>query len=315
VNRNRFTPILITFLLTTSLQLTLAPSSIAEKLPECEIANLSISQGEYLSAQTGEHGIIVEIRHGYRNAQTPVHCILNGYPKIQIVSDKGKILPIAYSYGRGQYVSKRAPKVVTFTIAHDIAYFFLAKYRCDESTNAKISSIKFFLPTNSHLTGKSISLDKVGTLDYCGKSSIMSSNTIEVSPITSTMGELFNYPSSAPTPPACNYSTKSIFKPVEVGVVKAIQLYYQRLNLTPIKIYKNQELVVDIILHAEGVHTCTYDGIESGYVGSIPYGATAAVQVAVTHKPYAQTGNNFGILYVAKMGTQGWKVVSEGTGP
>ena len=66
---------------------------------------------------------------------------------------------------------------------------------------------------------------------------------------------------------------------------------------------------------SKGVHYCKNpDGGKSGYVGSVPPSATAAVMVEVTHKPYSVTGSPTHFVTVAKLAS-GWKVVREGTGP
>jgi hypothetical protein len=81
-------------------------------------------------------------------------------------------------------------------------------------------------------------------------------------------------------------------------------------------IYKNQEMVLNVNEQSVGVHYCKNpDGSKSGYVGSVPKNATAAVMVHVKHKPYPVTQAPSSFVTLAKIPRTGWKVVSEGTGP
>lgn len=122
--------------------------------------------------------------------------------------------------------------------------------------------------------------------------------------------------SAATKLPACPVVSKWPVKTVSPGVVAALKSYYGSRHLTPIKIVKNQEMVLNVTAESVGTHYCLNpDGSKSGYVGVVPRNAIAAVMVRVTHKPYpvTQSANTFATL--ADVATKGWRVVSDDTAP
>lgn len=115
-----------------------------------------------------------------------------------------------------------------------------------------------------------------------------------------------------PCPVVANWPVK----PVTADVLAVVTKYYADKQLTPITIYKNEEMVLDVKEQSVGVHSCRNpDGGTGGYVGAVPLTATAAVMVYVKHEPYpgTQTPSNF--VTLALMPGTGWIVVGEGTGP
>jgi hypothetical protein len=123
-------------------------------------------------------------------------------------------------------------------------------------------------------------------------------------------------PASGAALPACPVVAKWPVKPVTSDVVAVLKRYYTAKHLTPMTIYKNQEMVLNVNEQSVGVHYCKNpDGSKSGYVGSVPKNATAAVMVHVKHKPYPVTQAPSSFVTLAKIPRTGWKVVSEGTGP
>jgi hypothetical protein len=115
--------------------------------------------------------------------------------------------------------------------------------------------------------------------------------------------------------PACPVYSKYPVKPVAPDVLKVVTKYFTAKHLNPIRIYKNQEKVLNVKQQWVGTHWCrNADGSKSGYTGMVPKTATAAVMVQVKHKPYPVTQAPTTFVTLAKLKT-GWKVVSEGTGP
>lgn len=99
------------------------------------------------------------------------------------------------------------------------------------------------------------------------------------------------------------------------AVRAVVTQYYVEKHLEPVTFFKNQEWVLDVSQQSTGVHYCkNSDGSKSGYVGSVPANATAAVMVEATHKPYPVVGSPTHFVTVAKVAS-GWQVVAEGTGP
>jgi hypothetical protein len=106
------------------------------------------------------------------------------------------------------------------------------------------------------------------------------------------------------------------FNPLEREVAAAALKFYQAKKLSPIKIYKNQEQVMDVKLWTIGIHPCLNPGASSGaYVGAVPKNAKSVVKIYVYHKPYPAVPNSWHFLMLAKLPTKGWVVVSESTGP
>ena len=125
--------------------------------------------------------------------------------------------------------------------------------------------------------------------------------------------------SNAVTPvavlPACWSLSTSPTAPLAPAVKAVVTQYYDAIHLGPVTFYKNQQWVLNVAEQLKGVHWCANpDGGKSGYTGSVPANATAAVMVQVTHKPYPQTNAPTHFVTVAQL-PAGWKVVAEGTGP
>lgn len=114
---------------------------------------------------------------------------------------------------------------------------------------------------------------------------------------------------------ACWSLDTSPTAPLAPAVRMVVTQYYVVKHLGPVTFHKNQEWVLNVVEQSKGVHYCKNpDGSKSGYVGSVPASATAAVMVEATHKPYPVVGSPTHFVTVAKLPT-GWKVVAEGTGP
>jgi hypothetical protein len=125
--------------------------------------------------------------------------------------------------------------------------------------------------------------------------------------------------SNAVTPVAVLSACWSLDTSPTASLASAVRMvvtqYYVSIHLGPVTFHKNQEWVLNVAQQSKGVHWCKNpDGSKSGYVGSVPASATAAVMVEATHKPYPVTGSPTHFVTVAKLPT-GWKVVAEGTGP
>jgi len=116
--------------------------------------------------------------------------------------------------------------------------------------------------------------------------------------------------------PPCPIFSKLPVKAVSGDVLAAIKSYYTARHLAPVAVYKNQETVLNVKQNWAGTHYCrNLDGSTSGYVGTIPKTATAAVMVHVKHKPYPVTMAASTFVTLAKIPGKGWKVTSDDTAP
>lgn len=127
-------------------------------------------------------------------------------------------------------------------------------------------------------------------------------------------------PTSTPTPSTtftpCPVVADWPVKPIAADVLAAVTKYYAGKHLTPITIYKNDQVILNVKEQSVGVHTCLNPGGgTAGYVGAVPLTATAAVMVYVKHKPYPGTETPSNFVTLAQMPGVGWTVVAEGTGP
>ncbi len=125
--------------------------------------------------------------------------------------------------------------------------------------------------------------------------------------------------SNAVTPLAVSSACWSLDASPIVALAPAVRSvvtqYYVAKHLGPVTFHNDQEWVLNVVQQSTGVHYCQNpDGSKSGYVGSVPATATAAVMVEATHKPYPVTESPTNFVTVARLST-GWKVVAEGTGP
>lgn len=134
------------------------------------------------------------------------------------------------------------------------------------------------------------------------------SKTAESTPIVSpTPSETLS-----PCPVVANWPVK----PVAADVLAVVTKYYAEKNLTPVTIYNNEEMILDVKEQSVGTHSCrNADGGLGGYVGAVPLNATAAVMVYVKHKPYPTTQTPSNFVTLAQIPGTGWTVVGEGTGP
>lgn len=127
-------------------------------------------------------------------------------------------------------------------------------------------------------------------------------------------------PAPTPTPTAtltpCPAVANWPVKLVTADVLTVVTQHYSAKHLTPITIYKNQEMVLDVKEQSAGVHSCQNPGgPNGGYVGAVPLTATAAVMVYVKHEPYSAMPISSNFVTLAQIPGTGWTVVAESTGP
>lgn len=139
-------------------------------------------------------------------------------------------------------------------------------------------------------------------------------------PSKSTSASQTPTPTPTPTPTTtlnpCPVVANWPVKPVTADVLAVVTKYYAEKKLTPITIYNNEQMILDVKEQSVGTHSCLNpDGGVGGYVGAVPLKATAAVMVYVKHQPYPTTQTPSSFVTLAQMPGTGWTVVGEGTGP
>lgn len=89
---------------------------------------------------TGEHAVLYTLAN-----RGPAACTVHGYPHITLYDARGRVLPLGYADGSGEYVTARKP--VTVVLAHGaMAYVLAAKYRCDLGVAQNAAMIRLALP-------------------------------------------------------------------------------------------------------------------------------------------------------------------------
>jgi len=115
--------------------------------------------------------------------------------------------------------------------------------------------------------------------------------------------------------PICDVGVVRPTKAVSAQVVAAVTAHYAARHLTPIKIVRGQETILNVHEWPVGVNHCwNVGGGVTGESGFVPSNATAAVMVLVDHKPYPVTGGSTNFVSVAQIPSVGWRVVGEFTG-
>lgn len=299
---------------TLAVPLVSSTPSPAATVPTCTAASLRLSVGPKFTLMSSEHAVIFSLTN-----RLIKKCQLKGYPGVALYDANGKVLKVQYNTLLGStspFVTRTAPKVIVL-IPGARAYFKIAKYGCDLGAARIASSMAISIPGVSGPVGKlKIVTPAVRTFAYCQGSSTGRGQLVGVSSFTSTPAATYaNAPAASVAFAACNFYSNWPTKTVTADVVSAVTKYYVSRSLAPITIANNREWIVPLATERVGVHWClNTDGSVTGYTGSVPLNATAAVMIYVHHKPYPVTEapSHFVILaWVAGA----WKVVAENTGP
>lgn len=164
--------------------------------PDCASGSLRLSLTHPFSPITGEHGRLFALTNHSGSS-----CVLDGSPRIGL-SQHGRQLPFVYRYparhGGGSYVSEQPPRRVLLR-SGSVAYFLVAKYRCDGGASGEASEIRIFLPGNTTPLRRTLSAAGggfgVSALDYChtypGDEPVDPGNWVDVSPITASPSAVF----------------------------------------------------------------------------------------------------------------------------
>lgn len=161
-------------------------ASRARPAHPCPAAALGIRQGPRLSPETGEHGVIIAV-----DSVSSIPCTVTGYPTVTLLNPAGSRVPFSYLAGKGQYVTHRPPRPVILG-AGKLAYFLVAKYRCDAGVAERATAMTLALPGQGTIASVPTSWLR-GTFDLCtGGTTPDPGNTVMLSPFEPAVDLLSN---------------------------------------------------------------------------------------------------------------------------
>lgn len=168
-------------------QTTSSPSLEAQAVPgPCSAATLRLRSGPRVSGATGEHGVILAAID-----VSTVPCTVTGYPTITFVDTTGSPIPFTYANGAGEYVTHRGPQAVTIGDGR-VAYFLVAKYRCDTGYTKSATGATVRLPGQGTIYSVPTTW-LVNSFSFCtGGASPDPGNTVTISPFEAATNLLGN---------------------------------------------------------------------------------------------------------------------------
>jgi hypothetical protein len=139
----------------------------------CSAGQLAVSWGGRVSEATGQHTVSLTISNISTNG-----CYLSGYPRVALVDNAGRVLPLQYQTTGDQMVTS-APPVHVDLRPNGLAYVTVNKYRCDTTDLMQASVLRLTPPglTSSFdvLLAGNVSMDDCGPGDP--------GSTVHVSPV------------------------------------------------------------------------------------------------------------------------------------
>lgn len=158
---------------------TASATSAASQPPRpCAAGAVKIGPGPQLSPATGENGIMLSV------TSVAPPCTVVGYPTVTMLDETGAPIHFTYVVGQGQYVTHRPPQPVTVG-AGKLAYFLLAKYRCDTGSTTAAAGMTLVLPGQGTIRSVPTSwfTNGVRSFDFCtGGQNPDPGNTVDISP-------------------------------------------------------------------------------------------------------------------------------------
>lgn len=156
-------------------------------------SNLSLRPGPEVSPSTGEHAITLKLRNDGAHS-----CILDGYPKLTLLSAKGDVLPFTYHHEHpaGAFLMTKAPPRRVVLKTHVAAFVLVAQFRCDLGDQARAAVLDLVAPGSVRVLRLRIAT-RVGNsaFFYCKGGRGFYGNVIAFSPVEATLAQVYG-----PTP-------------------------------------------------------------------------------------------------------------------
>lgn len=148
----------------------------------CRTRNLALGFGGPAGGMTGERAVSFTLTN---NSKTG--CRLLGYPRIDLLDSNGKAIPFRYVQGHTRYVTSAPPRPVALAPG-GVAYFLVAKYRCDGGELTAAADVNVTLPGDATtLTGRAATAGE-GPLSYCQGATNDPGQVVAVSPVVTEWG-------------------------------------------------------------------------------------------------------------------------------
>jgi hypothetical protein len=161
--------------MTASLVVTAAGQTSGTR--SCSLG-LSLSSGTLWSEKTGQHTATFVLTN--RSQHT---CVLDGYPHVQLLDERRRLLRFRYSHTGDQMITSRPPQRIVVRPGGR-GFFALNKYRCDIKATAIARIVRVQLPGQTRWLR--LWLPAYPLLDYCPEKPSL---IITLSPLVESLGK------------------------------------------------------------------------------------------------------------------------------
>lgn len=120
---------------------------------------LGLSSGTLWSEKTGQHTATFVLTNRSQRV-----CVLDGYPHVQLLDQRHRLLRFRHSHAGDQMITSRPPQRIGVRPGGRV-FFALNKYRCDIKSTAIARFIRVQLPGQAKWL--SLRLPAYPLLDYC----------------------------------------------------------------------------------------------------------------------------------------------------
>jgi len=152
--------------------------TITPAAPTCAPTHMKVGNGPFVGGAMGEMSMTITLVNS-----GPGHCVLDGYPKLRMVTATGATLDFSKETA-SQYIRRIPPRRVLLGVGA-IAYVEIAKYRCDLGDIETASQVRLILP--GAVNGTAFTVPTRG-FSYCKGGPSDPGNVIAFTPVEPTLG-------------------------------------------------------------------------------------------------------------------------------
>jgi hypothetical protein len=144
----------------------------------CRISQLRVALGPDLTAPTGQHPLALRLVNRGGAA-----CVLDGYPVIELLDERGRIPFTSRHDGNLTLTSKRPKRVIVRPGGR--AFVALSKYRCDLGDIRLARELRVHLPGGRPRRWAALGIPRASDIAFCGKGD--PGSLVSVSPFEPTL--------------------------------------------------------------------------------------------------------------------------------